>query len=70
MLSSEALADEEVLVPLRGGDGAGGGIFEPRHCDACEATVTVVMVEVFAIASLLFCRASFSRLGRFVLDVN
>ena len=68
MLSSEARADDEVLVPLRGGDGAGGGIFDPRHCDACEATVTAVMVEDFA--SLLFCSASFSRLGRFVLEVN
>ena len=68
VLSSEARADDEVPVPLQGGDGAGGGIFEPRHCDACDATVTVVMVEDFP--SLLFCRASFSRLGRLVLEVN
>lgn len=70
MLSSEARADDEVLVPLRGGDGAGGGILDPRHCDACEATVTVVIVEDLAFASLLFWRASFNKLGRFVLDVS
>ncbi len=57
-------------MPLRGGEGAEGGIFEPRHCDACEATVTVVIVEDLAIASLLFWSANFNRFGRFVLDVS
>ena len=70
VLSSEARADEVALVPLRGGDWAGGGIFEPRHCEACEATVTVVMVEDFTKASLLFCSACFSRFGRFVLEID
>jgi len=55
---------------LRGGDGAGGAILDPRHCAACEATVTVVIVAVLDLVSLVFCNASFSKFERLAFKVN
>lgn len=52
-LSSEGRAEDEELVPFRVGD-EGAGTVEPRQCAACEATLTVVIVVDFALASLLF----------------
>ena len=53
---------------LWGGDE--GGMFDPRHWVACDATLTVVIVVIFALASLLFCSAIFSRLERLGFDGN
>lgn len=69
MVSSDLRAAEDMLVPLRGGEAAEGGIFEPRHCAACEGTVTVVTVAAFVLDSFVFCRANFKRFDRFGLDV-
>ncbi len=68
--SPESRADDEVLAPLRGGDGAGGAILDPRHCAACEATVTVVIVAVLDLVSLVFCNASLSKFERLAFKVN
>lgn len=58
-----------MLGAFRGGEGADGGICEPRHCDCCEPAVTVVMV-VLVTVSLLFCKAYFRRFERLELEVN
>ena len=47
-VSSEVRPDEEVLVPFLGGEDA-CWVVEVRHCEACEATFTDVIVAVFAL---------------------
>lgn len=68
-ISSEGRAEDEELVPFRVGD-EGAGTVEPRHCAACEATLTVVTVVDFALASLLFWSAILRRFERFGLEVS
>ena len=68
VVSSDLRAAEDMLAPLPGGEAAEGGILEPRHCAACEGTVTVVTVAAFVLDSVVFCRANFKRCDRFGLD--
>lgn len=63
-------AAEDMLAPVRGGEAAEGGMFEPRHCAACEGTVTVVTVVTVVLESFVFCRADFKRFDRFGLDAS
>ena len=70
VVSSELRAAPDVLEPLQGGEGAVGGIFEPRHCAACEGTVTVVTDAAFVLDSFVFCSANFNRFDRFGLDAS
>ena len=39
-------------------------------CAACEGKVTVVIVAAANLASLLFCKASLSKLARLELEVS
>ena len=69
MLSTEGRAEDDMLGAFLGGDGAVGGICDPRHCDCCGPAVTVVMV-VLLTTSLLFCKAYFRRFERLGFEVS
>lgn len=51
-VSSDGLVEDGPFAPFLDGDD--GGICDPLRCEVFDGTVTVVMVDVFAMASLLF----------------